>query len=178
MIRAIAKQAEAERDRRAKIIHAEAEFQASQTLVNAAKILSSIPAAMQLRYLQNSDRNRRRAEFDCRLSDANRHHQALPRTDREARQSLRYQWRNSGSPWERRAGTRHGKSHIAQPGRARLDTPATARATFFRSKAGKLGCECIVSKRLGSPYRSGRSTHWVKVKNRKAPAVTRGAEED
>jgi regulator of protease activity HflC (stomatin/prohibitin superfamily) len=52
MVRAIAKQAEAERDRRAKIIHAEAEFQASQTLTNAAKILSSIPAAMQLRYLQ------------------------------------------------------------------------------------------------------------------------------
>lgn len=52
MIRAIAKQAEAERDRRAKIIHAEAEFQASQTLVNAAQILSSNPAAMQLRYLQ------------------------------------------------------------------------------------------------------------------------------
>ena len=52
MVRAIAKQAEAERDRRAKIIHAEAEFQASQTLVNAAKILSTIPAAMQLRYLQ------------------------------------------------------------------------------------------------------------------------------
>jgi regulator of protease activity HflC (stomatin/prohibitin superfamily) len=52
MIRAIARQAEAERDRRAKIIHAEAEFQASQTLVNAATILSSIPAAMQLRYLQ------------------------------------------------------------------------------------------------------------------------------
>src|ERR1700677_938154 len=52
MVRAIAKQAEAERDRRAKIIHADAEFQASQTLVNAAQILSSIPAAMQLRYLQ------------------------------------------------------------------------------------------------------------------------------
>ena len=52
MVRAIAKQAEAERDRRAKIIHAEAEFQASQTLVNAAQISSSIPAAMQLRYLQ------------------------------------------------------------------------------------------------------------------------------
>ncbi len=52
MVRAIAKQAEAERDRRAKIIHAEAEFQASQTLVNAARILSSTPAAMQLRYLQ------------------------------------------------------------------------------------------------------------------------------
>ena len=52
MIRAIAKQAEAERDRRAKIIHAEAEFQAAQTLVDAATILSTIPAAMQLRYLQ------------------------------------------------------------------------------------------------------------------------------
>jgi hypothetical protein len=51
MVRAIAKQAEAERDRRAKIIHADAEFQASQTLVNAATILGSVPAAMQLRYL-------------------------------------------------------------------------------------------------------------------------------
>jgi hypothetical protein len=35
-----------------------------------------------------------------------------------------------------------------------------------------------VSKRLGSPYRSGRSPHWVKVKNPKAPAVKREAEED
>jgi regulator of protease activity HflC (stomatin/prohibitin superfamily) len=52
MVKAIAKQAEAERDRRAKVIHAEAEFQASQTLVNAATILATIPAAMQLRYLQ------------------------------------------------------------------------------------------------------------------------------
>jgi regulator of protease activity HflC (stomatin/prohibitin superfamily) len=52
MVKAIAKQAEAERDRRAKVIHADAEFQASQVLVNAAKILASVPAAMQLRYLQ------------------------------------------------------------------------------------------------------------------------------
>ncbi len=52
MVKAIAKQAEAERDRRAKVIHAEAEFQASQTLLNAAAILSTNPAAMQLRYLQ------------------------------------------------------------------------------------------------------------------------------
>jgi hypothetical protein len=44
--------------------------------------------------------------------------------------------------------------------------------------ASKLGCEGNVSKRLGSPYRSGRSPHWVKVKNPKAPAVTREAEED
>ena len=44
--------------------------------------------------------------------------------------------------------------------------------------ACKLGCEGIVSKRLGSPYRSGRSPHWLKVKNPNAPAVTREAEED
>jgi regulator of protease activity HflC (stomatin/prohibitin superfamily) len=52
MVKAIAKQAEAERDRRAKVIHADAEFQAAQTLANAAAILASVPAAMQLRYLQ------------------------------------------------------------------------------------------------------------------------------
>jgi bifunctional non-homologous end joining protein LigD len=44
--------------------------------------------------------------------------------------------------------------------------------------ACKLGCEGIVSKRLGSSYRSGRSAHWVKVKNPKAPAVKREAEKD
>ena len=44
--------------------------------------------------------------------------------------------------------------------------------------ACKLGCEGIVSKRLGSLYRSGRSPHWIKVKNPKAPAVKREAEED
>ncbi|MDA8361208.1 MAG: slipin family protein [Gammaproteobacteria bacterium] len=52
MIRAIAKQAEAERDRRAKVIHAQAEFQAAQTLINAANILATAPGGMQLRYLQ------------------------------------------------------------------------------------------------------------------------------
>ena len=52
MIRAIAAQAEAERARRAKVIHAEGEFQASQRLAEAAKILASQPQAIQLRYLQ------------------------------------------------------------------------------------------------------------------------------
>ncbi|MEW5790156.1 MAG: slipin family protein [Pseudomonadota bacterium] len=52
MIRAIARQAEAERERRAKVIHAEGELQASQTLVNAAKTLEEAPMAIQLRYLQ------------------------------------------------------------------------------------------------------------------------------
>ena len=52
MIRAIAKQAEAERTRRAKIIHAEGEMQASEKLLAAANILSQQPQAIQLRYLQ------------------------------------------------------------------------------------------------------------------------------
>ena len=52
MQRAMARQAEAERERRAKIIHAEGEFQASQTLANAAEIFATHPQALQLRYLQ------------------------------------------------------------------------------------------------------------------------------
>ena len=52
MVRAIAKQAEAERERRAKVIHAEGELQASEKLLAAAEILSRNPQAMQLRYLQ------------------------------------------------------------------------------------------------------------------------------
>src|SRR6202011_1714763 len=52
MQRAIARQAEAERERRAKVIHADGEFQASQKLADAAKILETDPAAIQLRYLQ------------------------------------------------------------------------------------------------------------------------------
>ncbi|MCV2218874.1 slipin family protein [Thauera sp. Sel9] len=52
MVRAIARQAEAERERRAKVIHAEGEKQAAQTLSEAAGMLSREPAAMQLRYLQ------------------------------------------------------------------------------------------------------------------------------
>jgi regulator of protease activity HflC (stomatin/prohibitin superfamily) len=52
MIRAIAKQAEAERERRAKIIHAEGEQQAAEKLVEAAQSLAIQPEAMQLRYLQ------------------------------------------------------------------------------------------------------------------------------
>jgi bifunctional non-homologous end joining protein LigD len=44
--------------------------------------------------------------------------------------------------------------------------------------ACKMGLEGIVSKRLGSPYRSGRSPDWLKMKNPAAPAVKREAEED
>lgn len=52
MIRAIAKQAEAERERRAKVIHATGEFEASKQLVEAANTLSQQPQALQLRYMQ------------------------------------------------------------------------------------------------------------------------------
>ncbi|MCX8030400.1 MAG: slipin family protein [Thermodesulfovibrionales bacterium] len=52
MLRAIAKQAEAERERRAKIIHAEGELQAAQKLADAARIIQSEPATLQLRFLQ------------------------------------------------------------------------------------------------------------------------------
>jgi regulator of protease activity HflC (stomatin/prohibitin superfamily) len=52
MQRAMAKQAEAEREKRAKIIHAEGEFQAAQQLANAAQVIATQPATIQLRYLQ------------------------------------------------------------------------------------------------------------------------------
>ncbi len=52
MIRAIARQAEAERERRAKVIHAEGELQASEKLMQAANVLSQQTGAMQLRYMQ------------------------------------------------------------------------------------------------------------------------------
>ncbi len=52
MQRAMAKQAEAEREKRAKVIHADGEFQAAQRLADASRVLSSEPSALQLRYLQ------------------------------------------------------------------------------------------------------------------------------
>lgn len=52
MQRAMAKQAEAERERRAKVIHSEGEYQASQKLADAAKVIATAPNAMQLRFLQ------------------------------------------------------------------------------------------------------------------------------
>jgi regulator of protease activity HflC (stomatin/prohibitin superfamily) len=52
MIRAIARQAEAERERRAKIIHAEGEYMAAEKLAMAAEVIQKQPSAIQLRYLQ------------------------------------------------------------------------------------------------------------------------------
>jgi ATP-dependent DNA ligase len=63
--------------------------------------------------------------------------------------------------------------------RTSKDTPAKLASgdVVFRH-ACKLGLEGIVSKRLGSPYRSGRSPDWLKMKNPAAPAVKREAEEE
>jgi bifunctional non-homologous end joining protein LigD len=49
--------------------------------------------------------------------------------------------------------------------------------TIYRH-AYALGCEGIVSKRTGSPYRAGRSAHWLKIKNPASPAVKRETEEE
>ncbi len=63
MLRAMAKQAEAEREKRSKIIHAEGEFSAAQRLVDAAHLLATEPVSVQLRYLADSDRDRRREKY-------------------------------------------------------------------------------------------------------------------
>jgi len=59
-----------------------------------------------------------------------------------------------------------------------LNEPYEGDGDIVFEHACKLGCEGIVSKRLGSSYRSGRSPHWLKIKNPAAPAVKREAEED
>jgi bifunctional non-homologous end joining protein LigD len=59
-----------------------------------------------------------------------------------------------------------------------LNTHYEGDGAIISKHACALGCEGIVSKRLGSPYRSGRSAHWLKIENPAAPAVKREAEED
>ena len=77
MVRAIAKQAEAERDRRAKIIHAEAEFQASHFWSTPVKFSRAFQHSHAAALSANAHGDRRRTEFDDRLPDANRRHQAF-----------------------------------------------------------------------------------------------------
>ncbi|MCE9682487.1 slipin family protein [Halomonas alkalisoli] len=94
MIRAIARQAEAERERRAKVIHAEGELQASRKLVEAANVMAENSAALQLRYLQTmSDMSNKNAStiffpLPMDIMEAFRHLKASPaaqaRADRSA----------------------------------------------------------------------------------------------
>ena len=78
MQRAMAKQAEAERERRAKVIHAEGEFQASQKLADAAEMIQKHPAAMHLRFLQSLVEVSGK-QFHCSLAGADRFIKAFPR---------------------------------------------------------------------------------------------------
>ena len=64
-----------------------------------------------------------------------------------------------------------------QPGLA-LSERFVGYGEIVYQQACRLDCEGSVSKRLGSLYRSGRSKHWLKIKNPAAPAVRREAEED
>jgi hypothetical protein len=80
-------------------------------------------------------------------------------------------------PIEVRKRTLKGLLRRAHPGIAFNRHFEVEGAVVFR-QACALGCEGIVSKRLGSPYRSGRADCWVKVKNPAAPAVKQEAEED
>ena len=80
-------------------------------------------------------------------------------------------------PIEVRKRTLKGLLRRAHPGIVFNQHFEVEGAVVFR-QAYALGCEGIVSKRLGSPYRSGRADCWVKVKNPATPAVKREAEED
>ena len=79
MQRAMARQAEAERERRAKIISAEGEFQASERLKDAALVIEKHPTALQLRYLQTHARARRLPAEDGHLPLPDRPDPAVPR---------------------------------------------------------------------------------------------------
>ena len=73
MIRALARQAEAERERRAKIIHAEGEYSAAEKLAMAAQVIQQQPAALQLRYLQTAGGDWGGEELDHRFPVSDRH---------------------------------------------------------------------------------------------------------
>jgi bifunctional non-homologous end joining protein LigD len=80
-------------------------------------------------------------------------------------------------PLERRKGALAELLRDASDGVA-FNRHFVADGVVIFKHACALGCEGIVSKQLGSPYRSGRVSHWLKVKNPAAPAVKREAEED
>ena len=80
-------------------------------------------------------------------------------------------------PIEVRKATLKGLLRRARPGIA-FNRHFEVDGTLVYEQACALGCEGIVSKRLGSPYRSGRNDSWIKVKNPHAPAAKRVDEED
>ena len=103
--RAIAKRAEVEGDRGAKIIHADAEFQASQTLLNAATILGGVPAAMPLRYLQTLSEIGRTKFHRC-VPDAHRSLQTVAQPHGKGGSFAAAAWLRGGRAGVRRRGGR------------------------------------------------------------------------
>jgi hypothetical protein len=85
------------------------------------------------------------------------------------------QWARSVKPLKPRSGS---ESSFVWRVESAVRRFYTLIADTLSSLACKLGWEGIVSKRLGSLYRAGRSQRWLKIKERAAPAVRREAEED
>jgi len=81
-------------------------------------------------------------------------------------------------PLETRKATLASVLRKSRPGLRMNEHLAHYRGLAVFQHACQLGCEGIVSKRIGSRYRSGRSPDWLKFKNPAAPAVKREAEED
>ena len=80
-------------------------------------------------------------------------------------------------PIEHRKRALAGLVGAPSPGLA-VSTHLRGDGEIVYQQACKFGCEGIVSKRIGSTYRSGRSKHWVEVKNPAAPAMRREAEKE
>ena len=114
MQRAMARQAEAERERRAKIINAEGEFQAAERLKEAALVMGEAPIALQLRYLQTLLEIGRSQQLDDRVSRAHRPVEAVPRA-RRAGQGEEL----SGAAPELRRDPLSGRLVVVAPDRAR-----------------------------------------------------------
>ena len=118
MQRAMARQAEAERERRAKVINAEGEYQASERLKDAALVIEEHPIALQLRYLQTLLELGGVAVDDDRLPGADRPDQAVPRAQTARRR--RALSAGCGPTPRTRLGRRRGRAGRAQrPGAAR-----------------------------------------------------------
>ena len=123
MQRAMARQAEAERERRAKIIAAEGEFQAVGQAGQAAAVIGAEPVAIQLRYLQTLARDRLGAQLDHDLPAADRSDHAVPGEHASKRGNPRARWRRPscgstrsrvcGWCWPRRGRT--GRSASSPP---------------------------------------------------------------
>ena len=122
MQRAMARQAEAERERRAKVINAEGEFQASERLKDAAIVIEEHPIALQLRYLQTLLELGLVAVDDDRLPGADRDARAVPRRRRQLTRG-----RPPARPDDRALGRQSRPARAARPGRRPRRRATTSR---------------------------------------------------